>query len=97
MVDDFIARHTNMSPIYVIVNQSQTATENQFEVIGATKTIKEAYKWVRDQYLTDLIWIQDICNCSEEELDENTLSKCEGFLQKDEVFSRTSIEVTFLY
>lgn len=96
MKNEFIDRMTGVADIYIVVNQWQTPTENNFEIICACRTKEEALGWVIDQHDDDLIWITDRCNCDIEDLDENTISESESFVQKDAFFSKTYICSTYL-
>ena len=97
MKNEFIDRMKGLPEIYVLLNQWQTPTENNFEIICACKTKEEAITWLNDQYEDDLNWITDRCNCNVEDLDENTISGGESFVQKDVFFSKTYICSTYLH
>lgn len=97
MRNDFIDMHKGLPEIYILINQWQTQTEDQTDVICAFKSEEEAIEWLKDQYKDDLDWIMDMCNCNEKDLDDNCIEHHISRVSKD-VFSATSyIETVYLH
>jgi len=98
MIDnEFIARNTNCPEIYIVVNNWQTPSENQFEVLYATKSEEDAKSFLKGCYSEDLEWVQDRCNCKAEELEENEVSDYRTFVKQDVFFSENCIKYIYLH
>lgn len=95
--NEFIARHTNYPRIYLVINNWQTSSENQFEILYATKSEEDAKSFLKDAYSDDLDWITDRCNCKADELEENEVSEFKTFVKQDIFFSETYIDSIYLH
>ena len=95
--NEFIARHTKCPEIYLVINNWQTPSENQFEILYATRSKEDAIDWLKDQYSDDLDWITDRCNCKVEELEENEVSELRTFVKQDIFFSENYIDSIYLH
>ena len=98
MIDnEFIARNINCPEIYIVINNWQTPSENQFEILYATKSKEDAKSFLKNAYFDDLDWIQDRGNCKVEELEENEVSEFRTFVKQDIFFSENYIYSMYLY
>lgn len=96
--NEFIARHINYPPrIYLVINNWQTSSENQFEILYATKSEEDAKSFLKDAYSDDLDWIMDRCNCKADELEENEVSEFKTFVKQDIFFSENYIDSIYLH
>ncbi len=90
-------KNTGLPEIYILVNQSQIPTENQFEVLTAFKKKKDAEEALKTQYSDDLDWILKCCRCNEEDLDENYFDVNVCHISKDVYFAISYIETVYLH
>ncbi len=95
--NEFIAKYTNCSEIYLVINNYQTPSENQFEILYATKSEEDAKSFLKNAYSYDLDWIMDKCNCKADELEENEVSDYRTFVKQDTFFSENYIDSIYLY
>jgi hypothetical protein len=97
MENKLTSRNTDLPKIYVLVNQSQIPTENQFEVLAVFKNKKDAEEALKKQYSDDLEWILKQCGCKEKDLDENHFDSCTYHISKDVYFAISYIEIVYLH
>lgn len=95
--NDLVARNTNCPEIYLVINNWQTPSENQFEILYATKSEEDAKSFLKGAYSDDLNWIMDRCKCKAKELEENEISDCYAFVKYDVFFSETYIKPIYLH
>ena len=94
---EFMARNTNCPEIYLVINKWQIPSENQFEILYATKSKEDAKSFLKNAYSDDLDWITDRYDCKVEELEINEVSELRTFVKQDLSFSENYIDSIYLH